>query len=126
MELNKDSHVTPREAVQIHQDIRSRQSVAIHWGTFQLSEEPMDEPPKDLRQAIDDAETRNSHDAATTIHFDVLGHGETLVVEEAQATAANATPVALVTVLQDDLDGLDTERIAADDESEGVSVRASG
>lgn len=32
-------HVDPEEAVQIHQDLQAKQSVAIHWGTFALAYE---------------------------------------------------------------------------------------
>lgn len=32
-------HVDPEEAVQIHQDLQAKQSVAIHWGTFALANE---------------------------------------------------------------------------------------
>lgn len=32
-------HVDPKEAVQIHVDIRSKSSVAVHWGTFALAHE---------------------------------------------------------------------------------------
>jgi len=45
-------HVDPREAVQIHVDVRSRQSVACHWGTFRLTDEPPGEPPVALRMAM--------------------------------------------------------------------------
>ena len=45
-------HVNPEEALQIHLDVRSRLSVASHWGTFCLTDEPMDEPPKRLRKAL--------------------------------------------------------------------------
>jgi L-ascorbate metabolism protein UlaG (beta-lactamase superfamily) len=44
-------HVNPEEAVKIHQDIRARRSVAMHWGTFILSDEPLDEPPHRLAAA---------------------------------------------------------------------------
>lgn len=37
-------HVDPAQAVQIHRDVRSRRSVAVHLGTFPLTDEAMDEP----------------------------------------------------------------------------------
>jgi N-acyl-phosphatidylethanolamine-hydrolysing phospholipase D len=45
-------HVNPEEAVRIHQDVKSKQSVAMHWGTFRLTLEPLDEPPQKLREAL--------------------------------------------------------------------------
>ena len=47
-------HVDPEEAVQIYQDLvaaASRRSrcllmLGIHWGSFRLTDEPMDEPPR--------------------------------------------------------------------------------
>ena len=47
----KDMHVSPEEAVAIHRDIGSRYSLGIHWGTFPLTAEPIDEPPRPLREA---------------------------------------------------------------------------
>lgn len=52
--LMQDAHMDPREAVQCAQQLRARKSVAIHWGTFALSEEPMEEPPLKLQEALDD------------------------------------------------------------------------
>lgn len=75
-EMMKDAHVNPKEAVQIHKDLRSRQSVAIHWGTFQLSEECMDAPPRDLKHAIQEEEAKSGE----IVNFSVLQHGETLKV----------------------------------------------
>ena len=83
-ELNKDAHCNPQEAVRIHQDLHSKHSVAIHWGSFQLAEESMGAPPKELEDAIH-AEQQSQHGrngaVLSPINFTVLGHGETLVKE---------------------------------------------
>ena len=46
----KPQHINPEEAVQIHVDIKSKKSLGIHWGTFILTDEPEDEPPKLLKE----------------------------------------------------------------------------
>jgi len=38
-------HLTPEEAVAAFQDLQGRTLLGIHWGTFDLAEEPLDEPP---------------------------------------------------------------------------------
>jgi N-acyl-phosphatidylethanolamine-hydrolysing phospholipase D len=38
-------HLTPEQAVQAHQDLRGGTLVGVHWGTFDLAEEPLEEPP---------------------------------------------------------------------------------
>lgn len=45
-------HLDPAEAVQVHLDVRSRQSIACHWGTFRLADEPLSEPPALLAQEV--------------------------------------------------------------------------
>ncbi|MBO0949825.1 MBL fold metallo-hydrolase [Fibrella forsythiae] len=47
-------HVNPTEAVLIHQDVRSVQSVAIHFGTFPLADDGEGEPVTDLKKALMD------------------------------------------------------------------------
>ena len=62
-------HVDPVEAVQIHLDVRSKQSFAMHWGTFRLTLEALDAPPQALADAL--AEKTLSPDC-----FRVLQHGQ--------------------------------------------------
>jgi L-ascorbate metabolism protein UlaG (beta-lactamase superfamily) len=46
-------HMNPAEAVQAHLDLEASQSIAMHFGTFQLTAEGMDEPVRDLASALD-------------------------------------------------------------------------
>jgi len=67
-------HVNPPEAVQIHRDVRARQSIGMHWGTFPLTEEPLGEPPVYLRKAR--AAAGLAREAFITVNI-----GETRVLE---------------------------------------------
>ncbi|MGI5861613.1 MAG: MBL fold metallo-hydrolase [Myxococcales bacterium] len=42
-------HVTPEEAGEAFEALGARVLVAAHWGTFKLSDEPMGEPPRRIR-----------------------------------------------------------------------------
>ena len=46
----KDHHCNVEESIQIHKDLKSKKSIAMHWGTFQLTDEPMDEPVQILKK----------------------------------------------------------------------------
>lgn len=48
-------HIDPAEAVRAHRLLGARQSLAIHWGVFELADDPLDEPPRLLRAALADA-----------------------------------------------------------------------
>jgi L-ascorbate metabolism protein UlaG (beta-lactamase superfamily) len=43
-----DQHVDPAQSVMIHRDVHAKKSIGIHWGTFELTDESLDEPPKKL------------------------------------------------------------------------------
>lgn len=66
----KNQHVNPTEAVQIHRDLHAKRSIAIHWGTFELTDEPLDVPPLALAQALEKANVSPQE-------FVVLRHGQT-------------------------------------------------
>jgi L-ascorbate metabolism protein UlaG (beta-lactamase superfamily) len=48
----RDIHMNPAEAVQAHFDLVARQSIAMHFGTFQLTPEGIDEPVRQLALAL--------------------------------------------------------------------------
>jgi L-ascorbate metabolism protein UlaG (beta-lactamase superfamily) len=48
----KDIHMNPAEAVQAHLDLAARQSIAMHFGTFQLTPEGIEEPARELAKAL--------------------------------------------------------------------------
>ncbi|CAF4049160.1 unnamed protein product [Adineta steineri] len=62
-------HVSPDEAVQIHMDVQSKQSIGVHWGTFALANEYFMEPPFKLSQAV-------KNNLLNSSSFIVLKHGE--------------------------------------------------
>ncbi len=67
------AHMNPEEAVRAHQDSGSRQSVAMHWGAFQLTDEGREDPVKALEQARIAA-------GLTEGNFRILAPGESIVV----------------------------------------------
>ncbi|HEV2641738.1 MAG TPA: MBL fold metallo-hydrolase, partial [Candidatus Elarobacter sp.] len=80
-------HMDPEEAVSAYRDIaesnggRACTFVAMHWGTFRLTDEPLDEPPRITR----DCWTRS---ALPEDRLWIPRHGETRrVAGEAVATA---------------------------------------
>lgn len=48
----REQHVDPEEAVRVFQICGARHALAHHWGTFQLTDEAIDEPPRRLREAL--------------------------------------------------------------------------
>jgi L-ascorbate metabolism protein UlaG (beta-lactamase superfamily) len=62
-------HMNPAEAVQAHLDVEASESIGMHYGTFQLTTEGIDEP---LR-ALDDARQARG---VSPSQFRTLGFGE--------------------------------------------------
>ena len=71
----KDIHMNPAEAVQAHLDLGAKQSLGMHFGTFQLTTEAIDEPLRALSDAR--ANHRISEGQFRTLEF-----GESFVVGE--------------------------------------------
>jgi L-ascorbate metabolism protein UlaG (beta-lactamase superfamily) len=68
----KPVHMNPDEAVRAHLDLRARRSIGMHFGTFQLTDEAIDEPLRALERA------RQAHGVSADA-FGVLDFGETTV-----------------------------------------------
>ena len=49
----KPMHMNPEEAVTAFLETRCRRAVAMHWGTFRLTDEPLGEPPLRLKAAVE-------------------------------------------------------------------------
>lgn len=65
----KSAHLNPEEAVKAFKDLGAKYAFGIHWGTFKLTLEKMDEPPVRLRAAL-------KAQAISEDVFRVLTHGE--------------------------------------------------
>ncbi|CAG2130054.1 MBL fold metallo-hydrolase [Ralstonia mannitolilytica] len=72
----KAQHIDPSEAVQVMHDVGARQAVGIHWGTFELTDEPLDQPITDLANALKAADVPAER-------FLLFRHGETRVWDAA-------------------------------------------
>ena len=66
----KTMHINPAEAVMAHQDLGSRKSIGMHFGTFQLTNEAIYKPVEDLQRA----KLKNNIEAS---EFTVMSVGET-------------------------------------------------
>ena len=79
----KDVHMNPAEAVQAHLDLDARQSLGMHFGTFQLTTEAIDEPLRALDEARRDR-------GVAPEQFRALEFGESFVMNQASSDLATA------------------------------------
>jgi L-ascorbate metabolism protein UlaG (beta-lactamase superfamily) len=66
-------HMNPAEAVRAHGDLGAKHSIGMHFGTFQLTPEAIDQPQADLEAArsqsgISDKEFVTLHEGETRIY----------------------------------------------------------
>jgi L-ascorbate metabolism protein UlaG (beta-lactamase superfamily) len=71
----KDIHMDPGEAVQAHVDLEARRGIGMHFGTFQLTTEGIDEPIAALDRACRERQISEGQ-------FTVLGFGETMQLND--------------------------------------------
>lgn len=81
----KYQHVNPEEAVLIHKDVRSRASLAVHWGTFTLANEYYLDPPVKLRESLE------RHNISPREFF-TLKHGESRLLHAAPPRRMSRIP----------------------------------
>lgn len=62
-------HTNPAESLRIATDIGAQHLLGVHWGTFNLTDEPWDEPPRLLEEAI-------RHHQGTPIQAQALRPGD--------------------------------------------------
>lgn len=70
----KAQHINPEEAIKIHQDVSSKFSIGVHWGTFELTDEPLDQPIGDLDKARKKYKLKDGQ-------FVLLEHGQTMTLD---------------------------------------------
>jgi len=76
-------HVDLPEAVQVHLDLGAKCSIGVHWGTFSLSDEPLDQPIHEL-----DAARREK--GVTEAEFCIMPIGATRRFAPRNASAARS------------------------------------
>ena len=77
----KTMHMNPAEAVRAHRDLGSRHSIGMHFGTFQLTTEAIDQPRIDLKVALAESNIPEGE-------FVTLQEGETRIYESVSHSGA--------------------------------------
>jgi L-ascorbate metabolism protein UlaG (beta-lactamase superfamily) len=78
----RDQHIDPIDAVELHRDVKSRKSVGMHFGTFQLTDEGIDEPCELLESTVKKKELGSDE-------FTCMAIGETRMLFAPELQAEN-------------------------------------
>nr|WP_255695609.1 MBL fold metallo-hydrolase [Rhodohalobacter sp. 614A] len=68
-------HVNPAEAIQIHKDVNAEISFGMHFGTFPLADDGMEEPANDFYEAMQKPENAG-------VNFKLLTEGDTFRLQK--------------------------------------------
>ena len=88
------AHMDPEQAIQAHLDLHSKQSIGIHYGTFQLTAEPINEPQELLLK--EKAKANIEADKFITMEFGqpyILDQFQALLLAEDNRSTHKAQPV---------------------------------
>jgi len=72
-------HMNPAEALRAFRDLRARTLFPMHWGTFDLTDEPPDEAPRELRRQMQQLDIRDDE-------VSLLAVGETRALPPSTST----------------------------------------
>lgn len=71
--MMSQNHINPQEAVKASIDLQAKQSLAIHFGTFQLGDEGFNQPIADLKKAMEELSNEQNQ-------FLVLPEGRNILI----------------------------------------------
>ncbi|MBD3226455.1 MAG: hypothetical protein GF313_17130, partial [Caldithrix sp.] len=77
-------HLSPGEALKAFEDLKGQKFIPIHWGTFELADEPLDDPPRVLRREM---AKRNLPEDRIWI----LKHGQTRFMSDHELISADSS-----------------------------------
>ena len=65
--ITYDDHSSAADAVRAFQQLHAAYALGVHWGTFELTDETMDDPPAHLQRALDAAHIATSRFRVTEV-----------------------------------------------------------